>query len=70
MTEQELDTYLIDHGFVLGSWDELDQLRAKCPAIIRCRYEQHDPRYCKVFLMSVSLRSWYVFIPNYENKEE
>ena len=70
MTEQEFDNYLIERGFVLGSWDELDNLRAQCPAIIRCRYEQYGPRYCKVFLMSVSLRSWSVYVPNYAVKED
>lgn len=69
MTELEFDNILINRGFVLGSYEELDILVKQCNFIARVRYEDYGPRYCKYEVLSISLRCWHIFIPNYSIDE-
>lgn len=63
MNDEQLDAYLLSKDFVMGSYEELEELLEQCPNIIRTRYDSYGERYYKYILISVSLRSWTVWIP-------
>lgn len=65
MTETEFDTLLINRGFVLGSYEEMQDLIDQCNFIARVRYDDYGPRYCRYEILSISLKCWHIFIPNY-----